>query len=232
MPIDGEDGELGQDDDDEHPLVVRKTRSRQGPCAGGARRGTVAWRCGHQSPCASARVLERHVGGDRQQDDQPLDRLLPLRLDAEEHQRRADRAEQGDADQRADQRAAPAGDRRAADDDGGDRPAAPGPSPALGRTAVKRTAFSSAARPASAPISDERRRRRRAAAGCRPAARPRRPTRRRRPPGPPPGSAAPRRRPRSTRQRESRRSATAPAACAEPEPLEAGRQVPDALALA
>ncbi len=49
-----------------------------------------------------------------------LDRLLPLRLDAEEDQGRADRAEQGDADQRADQRPAAARDRRAADDDRGD----------------------------------------------------------------------------------------------------------------
>ena len=41
-------------------------------------------------------------------------------LDAEERQRRADRAEQHDAEQRAGERAAAAGDRRAADDDGGD----------------------------------------------------------------------------------------------------------------
>src|SRR4051812_41415793 len=60
------------------------------------------------------------IRGDRQQDDQPLDRLLPLRLRAEEDEGRADRPEQGDADQGPDQGAAPPRNRRAADDGRGD----------------------------------------------------------------------------------------------------------------
>src|SRR5690349_11210727 len=57
------------------------------------------------------------VDRDRGEDDHALQGALPLRADAEEGQRRADGAEQHDAEQRAGRRAAAAGHRGAADDD-------------------------------------------------------------------------------------------------------------------
>ncbi len=78
----------------------------------------------------SMSVSVQRVRCDRQQDDQPLDGLLPLGLaepfhggrqvGAEEHQGRSDRAQQGDADQAARQSSAAARDGDSADDDSGD----------------------------------------------------------------------------------------------------------------
>ena len=48
------------------------------------------------------------VGGDRKQDDQTLDRFFPLGLRFQVNKRRADRPEQGDADQGPGQGAPPA----------------------------------------------------------------------------------------------------------------------------
>ena len=63
-----------------------------------------------------AQGVERHGG----KNDRALNRALPVGADAEKRQRRTDRAEQDHAEHRAGDAPAPAADRGAADDDGGD----------------------------------------------------------------------------------------------------------------
>src|SRR5437016_561426 len=82
------------------------------------RRRRAGWMTGEDAISAASGV--EGVGGDGGQDDQALDGLLPLRLDVQVEQGRADGAQQGDADERAQQRAAPARDRHPAYDDRGD----------------------------------------------------------------------------------------------------------------
>src|SRR5215208_1000467 len=60
---------------------------------------------------------ERRIGDERSEDDETLDRLRPEWADAHVRHRRTDRAEQKDADQRAEHGAAATRDRGAAHDD-------------------------------------------------------------------------------------------------------------------
>src|SRR4051812_5344530 len=64
----------------------------------------------------SLQPVDHDVRDERREDDPPLDRLLPERVDAEERERGADGAKKNAAEQGAGGRAAPAGDGRAADD--------------------------------------------------------------------------------------------------------------------
>src|SRR5262249_4900692 len=95
-------------------------------CAGSSRPGRASARLepgadvGAAEAGISIRLPVECVRGDGQQDDQPLDRLLPLRLGLEEYEGRADRAEQRDPDQGAEQGAASPRDRRPPDDRRGD----------------------------------------------------------------------------------------------------------------
>ena len=91
------------------PFAVRR------PAAAPRHRGQA--RAPGGSSARGGRTFAHCVDRDRREDDRALDGALPVRVDAEERQRRADRAEQDDAEQRAGERAAPAADRGAADDD-------------------------------------------------------------------------------------------------------------------
>ena len=128
----------------------------------------------------SASLPVERIGGNRQQDDQPLDGFLPLGLACHEpswqlvpRKTRAGPIEPSKATPirlpinvpRPPETATPPTTTAA-------MTWSSRPGPELGSTSAKRTAFSSAARPARAP-SPRRRRRRRAAAGCPPGGRPR-----------------------------------------------------------
>ncbi len=139
--IDGEERDLGRERQQQHPLAVGEARVVAVPRSGSRRRDRRGM---------ALRPRAQRVDRDRGEDDGALDRALPVRAHAEERQRRADRAEQDDAEQRA-----------------GELPRPPviavpptttaaitfssSPRPALLGIWLKRTEFSSAASPVSAP---------------------------------------------------------------------------------
>ena len=150
-------------------------------------------------------------------------------LGAEEDQRRADRAEQHDADQAAGERATAARDRHPADDHRRDH---------LELQPVARVGIDvgqAGPRSGAPPVppghpSTTKTPKRHRAAGCPPAGRPRGPSRWHKPPARPRGVAGPRRTPRRPPARSPPRSTGRPTG--PPEPLETRRQVTDELPLA
>ena len=135
---------------EQHPLVVREQAlapaARSGLRTSGSARRSAS---GHAAPAVRAAASETSA----RQDDRALDRLLPERVDADEGQRRPDRPQQRHADQRADERAAPARDRRAADDDRGDGLQLEADARRCSARPRSAPRSGSAASPSSAPIS-------------------------------------------------------------------------------